>query len=100
MPGLTRVWLTSILHEGSLPARSIRRSYFHGPNQYPDVTDRPVYSRDAAGFHFPESCSFRSFQQDSTVQVGAGNTSSLANAEVIRLDHGARSDSRRRVFRA
>lgn len=73
---------------------------FSRTNQYPGVTDRPVCSRDTAGFHFLESCSFRSFQQDSPVQVGAGNASSLANADATRPDHGARLDNLRRVFRA
>lgn len=32
--------------------------------------------------------------------VGAGNASSLVNADATRLDHGARRDRRRRVFLA
>ncbi|WP_162793431.1 hypothetical protein [Rhodococcus sp. AQ5-07] len=38
---------------------------------------------------------FRSYQEDSSVfWVGAGNASNLANADVIRPDHGARPDTR------
>ncbi|BCF86289.1 hypothetical protein RQCS_58340 (plasmid) [Rhodococcus qingshengii] len=65
------------------------------------MTGRTVCSRDAAGVHFSGVVFFPFVPtRFARLYVGAGNASSLVNADVIRPDHGACSDRRRYVCRA
>lgn len=73
---------------------------FHGPNQCPGLKGRPVCSQVSARIPLSGVVFFPLVPTSSArLYVGVGSASSLVNAEVIRPEHGARSDRCGCVFR-